>query len=70
MPIRFIGGDYKSVIHERRETVRRLLHIAFDHGYLCEGNEIEAAWEKTGWEELSKDDDEVWATLEKCLETI
>lgn len=70
MPIRFFSGSAKGVKEERQKDVHRLLHIAFDHGYLFDAGEIEAAWEKAtfGWAPLPENDDEAWAVLSKCLE--
>lgn len=69
MPIQFSCGTYRSVKQDRQKDVRRLLHIAFDEGYLCDGLEIEAAWEKAtfGWAPIPPDDEEVWKILSKCL---
>jgi hypothetical protein len=69
MPIQFITGSFKSVIVERREDVRRLLHVAFDNGYLFEAYEIEAVWGQLnkGWAPLPSDDKEIWKILQKSL---
>jgi hypothetical protein len=53
----------------RQKDVYRLLHIAFDHGYLFEANEVENAWVtlNEGWVPLPEADSEVWKTLQKSL---
>ena len=68
--IKFIAGSYKGVKEVRQKDVRRLLHIAYDNGYLFDAGEIEAIWEKAtlgGWAPLPKDDNEIWYFIEKNL---
>ena len=69
MPIQFITGSFKGVIVERQKDVYRLLHIAFDHGYLFEPIEIEEAWGRInkGWAPLPDADSGVWKILQKAL---
>lgn len=69
MPIQFITGSFKSVIIERRDDVHRLLHVAFDHGYLFEADEIEEAWGRANkcWAPLPANDQDIWKILQKTL---
>jgi hypothetical protein len=68
--IKFVAGSYKGVKEDRQKDVYRLLHIAFDHGYLFDAGEIEAIWEKAtigSWAPLPEKDDDIWFFIEKNL---
>lgn len=67
--IQFIAASYKGVKPQRQKDVYRLLHIAFDHGYLFDADEIEYEWEKLnpGWPVLPPNPDEIWKILKKSL---
>lgn len=70
MPIRFFTSPYQASL-ERKADVRRLLHIAFDFGYLFEPAEIEAAWlavNENQWAPLPEKDVELWFQLQKNIE--
>jgi hypothetical protein len=75
MPIRIIINPYQAAIDpeskQRRQDLRRLLHIAFDFGYLFDPNEIEEAWKKANkdtWVPLPEKDAEIWFKLQKVIE--
>lgn len=72
MPIQFIAGSYKGVAQDRQSDVYRMLHLAFDYGYLFEADELEAIWlaqgtPETPWISLPKEDKELWHILQKSL---
>lgn len=69
MPIQFIAGSYKGVASDRQADVYRMLHVAFDHGYLFEADEVEKIWlaHDPKWIKLPEKDYDVWFVLEKTL---
>jgi hypothetical protein len=70
MPIQFIAGSFKGVSLNRQADVYRMLHIAFDHGYLFEADELEKIWlaHDPKWTGLPEKDFDVWFVIEKTLE--
>jgi hypothetical protein len=71
MPIKFVTNSYQTTV-ERKTDIRRLLHVAFDFGYLFEPAEIELAWLEVNpgdeWAPLPERDNEIWFRLQKYLE--
>lgn len=48
-----------------------MLHIAFDHGYLFETDELEKIWlvaHDSKWAELPEKDYDIWFIIEKTLD--
>jgi hypothetical protein len=72
MPIKFVTSPYQATV-ERKNDIKRLLHVAFDFGYLFEPAEIELAWKKVNpkddWTPLPERDAEIWFRLQKYLES-
>jgi hypothetical protein len=62
-------GGVKGLSQDRQKDVYRLMHIAYDHGYLFDGVEMEEAWflVNKGWAPLPESDLATWKILQKSL---
>ena len=70
MPVQFIAGSFKGVREDRQTDVYRMLHLAFDHGYLFDAAELEAIWLKQdpNWRPLPQKDHDIWLVIEKSID--
>lgn len=70
MPVQFITGSFTGVALARQADVYRLLHLAFDHGYLFEAAEIEKIWlaQDPHWRPLPQEDHDIWMVIEKSID--
>ena len=71
MPIKFVTNPYQGTV-ARKNEIKRLMHVAFDFGYLFEPDEIESAWLQVNpgkdWVPLPEKDGEIWFKLQNYLE--
>jgi hypothetical protein len=70
MPVQFIAGSFKGVPASHQADVYRLLHVAFDRGYLFDAEEIEKIWLAEGGEWVSTEgltEHQMWFVIEKTL---
>jgi hypothetical protein len=70
MPVQFIAGSFKGVREDRRNDIYRMLHLAFDHGYLFDVAELEEIWLKKDpdWQPLPQKDHDIWLFIEKHID--
>ena len=70
MPVQFIAGSFKGLPENRQTDIYRMLHLAFDHGYLFEAAELETIWLKQNpiWQPLPEKDHDVWMIIEKHID--
>jgi hypothetical protein len=71
MPIQFIASSFKEVALDRQADIYRMLHLAFDRGYLFEARELEKIWlaaHQFKWAPLPEKDFDIWFIIEKSID--